>query len=228
MEYFQKNYKKYIKYSSYIIIFLLIILILYKVSSYFYKEKVILILASDVFPNPDSIKPYLLDNVILITYDYYDVNSFSEIIKEVVITLDKEQINKVAHVGIMFHTKIKHTLSLFEQDKIRKVLNHYDLENNNDKIVYEKTKDFFDFLLFSKFLCDLTGASDLDLIACSIVNNSNSNILNLFSDNNFRINLTVSEIGGNTGKWYLEKGNVELIGLYFNKTIETSNIKLIA
>ena len=219
LKFFKKN-TNYVKYLTYLIFILTIIFIIYYIYSYLNKEKVILILSSDVVRNPDELAPYLLKDVIVVMYDYYDVNSFSEIITLVQTAIHKNNITKVKRIGIMFHTKKEYTLSLFESDKIREV--------DGTTNTYQDIKEYYDFLLFVKYLSSTAKVSEIDLISCRILQNKDVNIFDFFDEKNVHINLSMTDIGGDTGKWYLDKGSVDLIGLYFNKYIESSRIVLIA
>ena len=217
LNFLKKDYKKYL---TYVIVILLVIIILYTFNYYFNKEKVILIIASDVIQDIDQIKPYLLDNVIVVMYRYYRVTRFSDITSEVEKAMKEHKITKVKHVGLMFHTKVPHTLSLFEKDKIRKV-------HSGDN-AYDNIREYSDFLLFIQYLHTITGASNIDLISCKILPDRIKNIFNMFRQKDYNLNLSITNIGGDTGNWYLEQGNVNLIGIYFNKHVLSSNIELIA
>ena len=136
LKFLKKDYKKYL---TYVIVILLAIIILYTFNYYFNKEKVILIIASDVIQHIDQIKPFLLDNVVVVMYRYYRVTRFSDITREVENAIKEHKIPKVKHVGLMFHTRVAYTLSLFEQDRIRKVSLDSDMRDN--------VREYYDFLL---------------------------------------------------------------------------------
>ena len=217
LNFLKKDYKKYL---TYVIVILLAIIILYTFNYYFNKEKVILIIASDVIQDIEQIKPFLLDNVVVIMYRYYRVTRFADIISVVENAIKEQKISKVKHVGLMFHTRVAHTLSLFEQDRIRTV--------RLDSHIRDNVREYYDFLLFIQYLHTITGATDIDLIACKILPEKYKNIFNMFRQKDFNINISLTNIGGDTGDWYLEEGNVNLIGLYFKESFVSSNIELIA
>jgi len=219
------NYKKYlfqlldfIMGLALVIIFLAVIILLYKLISYFAKQPVLLLVSSEVVNNISEIKPYLLDNVHVVIYDYYNTKNFSDITELVKKYMrDNNIISNFSHLGIMFDIKEKHTMSLFKRDHKRKVLTGHE-------IVYDNIDVYNDFLLFCEYLSTITRANHIDIISGSVIPKVNKNIFALLSgaQTKFRINISLTNIGGSYGDWYLEQGNVELIGTYFNEKIEES------
>jgi hypothetical protein len=223
------NYKKYlfqlldfIFVLALVIIFLAVIILLYKLISYFAKQPVLLLVSSDVVKNISEIKPYLLDKVHVVIYDYDNTNNFSDIIELVKKYMrDNNIIANFSNVGIMFDIKKEYTMSLFKRDHKRKVLTGHE-------IVYDNIDVYNDFLLFCEYLSTITGAKYIDIISGSVIPKVNKNIFTLLSvgQTKFRINISITNFGGRYGNWYLEQGNVELIGLYFNEKIDESHFDL--
>ena len=217
----KNNYKKYLFHLLYFIIFLAVIIILYKLISYFKKQPILLLISSDVVKNISEIKPFLLENVYVIIYDYDNTQNFSDITEMVKKYMHDNNINYFSRVGIMFDVKKEYTLSLFKHDVNRKVLTGHET-------VYENIDVYNDFLLFCEYLSLITGANNIDILSGAVIPKVNKNIFSLLSGNEakFNINISITNFGGRYGNWYLEQGNVELIGLYFNEKIDDSNFDL--
>jgi hypothetical protein len=212
-----KNYKKYI---IHIIMFFVLILIIFISFNYFFvKEKVILVISNNSIKNLSEITPYLLDNVVPVIYDYDTINNFQDIIDIINNLIKKNNIKKISRVGFMFNVVKEDTLSLFKNDITREV-------NTNHDHLYDNIEDYYDFILFCNYINNLTGAKNIDLISGRIIPERNKNIFSFINSEDLTINLSSGDTGGVEGDWYLDQGNVNLVGLYFNKNIENSGISL--
>lgn len=216
----KKDYKKYFIY--FIILLILIAVIIYIFKSVFKEEKVILFISSNIFGdigNFSVLQPYLLDNVIPIIYDYDKVNSFNDLIILLKNTMKQYNVKKVNHVGIMFDLKQKYKLSLFKKDYNREV-------KGGHEHLYDNIDEYYDFLIFCEYLTFISGTTNIDLIVSAIIQERHKNIFDFFDRPDFKINLSLGNTGGSHGDWYLDQGNVNLIGVYFKETINKSNLSL--
>ena len=83
-------------------------------------------------------------------------------------------------------------------------------------------------ILFGRLINCSTSAGNLDLISCSVAKKPDNDLFKYLNKNS-DININVSiNITGHTSDWYLEQGNRELIGKYFNDNIQNLKIQLIA
>jgi hypothetical protein len=126
-------------------------------------------------------------------------------------------------VGIMFHTEVPNTLQLFRRDK--NVIE----TTSNDKTA----RDQYDtFTLFARSIREMVGIqktiTDIDLISCELLPLSGKTMFKYISQK-AGVNVNAStDASGEGADWYLEEGNRNLVGLYFNTLIYNSGIKLIA
>jgi hypothetical protein len=226
----------YVKYNYWTIITILLLLILVAlfapspVYGYrFYKPaKRILLISTNIseLTYQKDIEQYLIDtnDIKYVYYDFDEINGYLDLLNKIHEIMDEHPLNYES-IGIMFHTEKPNTLKLFKRDK-----NVIETTSN------EKTdRDQYDtFNLFARAVKEMGTSTkrhtitDLDLISCELLPLSGKSMFKYISQRS-GINVNAStDPSGEGADWYLEEGNRNLIGLYFNPTISHSGIKLIA
>jgi len=224
VDWLKKHRSIIIEGSAFLLIVIAVIYFSIEIYRYLHPDKILLLCSSEVVNDEAKIEPYLLPNVIPVIYDYFQTDSFTNIIQLIKETMQKNNITRFKRVGMMFHTSKKFTLKMFRNDKEREITT-----DRKDMFEQQMLEVYDDFILFSNYVHHLTNAEYLDVIACYVVPATNKAIYDYFNDmSDMDINFSMTAIGGDLGNWFLEQGDVPLIGTYFNKNIETSNIVLIA
>lgn len=231
---FSETVQEYIKNHYWMIIIILLLLIIvtlfapspYYNRDYYNPAKRILLISNNIeeLTYERDIEQYLIskEDIKYIYYDYDEVSGYLDLLNKIQELLDKHPL-EYDSVGIMFHTEVPNTLQLFKRDK--NVIE----TTSNDKTA----RDQYDtFTLFARSVKEMVGIqktiTDIDLISCQLLPLSGKTMFKYISQK-AGVNVNAStDVSGEGADWYLEEGNRNLVGLYFNTSIYHSGIKLIA
>jgi hypothetical protein len=214
-----------------IILLLLILVALFAPSpayspAYYSPAKRILLISNNIaeLTYERDIEQYLMskEDIKYIYYDYDEADGYLDLLNRIQDLLDKHPL-EYDSVGIMFHTPKPNTLQLFRKDK--NVIE----TSSNQKVDREQ---YDTFTLFARSIREMVGIkktiTDIDLISCQLLPLSGKTMFKYISQK-AGVNINAStDPSGEGADWYLEEGNRNLVGLYFNPTIYHSGIKLIA
>lgn len=213
----------HLKKNATLLLVALLIIFIIIVALHLKKEKkvhLLLISSRGIFKNEKDVEEYINDTVIYAYYDYEKIVGHYDLVDIIQKTMKKHNVKMVNSVGIMYHSPAENVLELFANDKVI-IVNENDTSLNN-------LKKYDSLILFGRLINCSTSAGNLDLISCSVAKKPNNDLFKYLNKNS-DININVSiDITGHTSDWYLEQGNRELIGKYFNDNIQNLKIQLIA
>ena len=215
--YIEKNWKT-VSYASLGMLFILLAILIY---IYTKPPTRILIIADDVFKNKSHVKKYLIkDGVLYAFYNNKTIIGHYNILHIMDNLMATNDVSKVTSVGLMYHSPGKDELGMFSNAEVVKVI-ETDTSLSN-------LKKYDVFILFARLIKCRTGATNLDMISCSLVQNPDSSLFK-YIDIHALLNVNAStNITGGEGEWVLEQGDRDLIGRYFNHSIKKSDLRLIA
>ena len=214
--YIEKNWKT-VSYASLGVFLILLAIIIY---IYMKPPTRILIIADDVFKNKTYAKHLIIDGVLYAFYNNKTIIGHYNILHIIDNLMATNNVSKVQSVGLMYHSPGKDELGMFSNAEIVKVI---DTDTSLSNL-----KKYDDFILFTRLIQCRTGAANLDMISCSLVQNPDSKLFS-YIDIHALLNVNAStNITGGEGEWVLEQGDRDLIGRYFNHAIKKSDLRLIA
>ncbi len=215
--YIEKNWKT-VSYASFGVFFILLAILIY---IYTKPPTRILIIADDVFKKQSYAKKYLIqDGVLYAFYNSKTVVGHYAILHIIDNLMATNDVSKVRSVGLMYHSPGKDELGMFSNAEIIKVI--------DTDTTLSNVKKYDDFILFARLIHCRTGAIELDMISCSLVQNVDNKLFE-YIDKKSLISVNAStNITGGEGNWVLEQGDRDLVGKYFNHAIKKSDIRLIA
>ena len=197
----------------------------------FYKpKKRILLISSNIeqLTYEKDIEKYLLnvDDIKYVYYDYENTSGYLDLLNLIEFIM-VEYPDEYESVGIMYHNHTPNTLQLFKKDKSI-------IETKSDSIY---TRDQYDrFKLFCRAIYEMGHIpgedrhtiTDIDIISCRVLPQSDKDAFkSIHQESGISVNASTDPTG-RTSDWFLEQGNRNLVGTYFNETIYDSPIKLIA
>ena len=154
-----------------------------------------------------------------VIYDWDRTASFTDLLESVYLAAQAfPKRTRVLSVGIMYHNEVKNTLKCFAQDQMRSTC-------------AQSTNDFSDFLAFVRVLKLLFDIADVDIISCSVVDQTQGTRLNgLCAQLGGTVNINASiKNEGAGGNWVLEEpARVDMVNRYFNSKIRKSGIVMMS
>ena len=209
-----------------LIIFIYLIYIIIINTNYihiFSKPTKLLFVSNNVFHNIIDVDPYLLNDVIYIPYNYENILGYYEFIILIRKILEKNNIYNIENIGFMFHTKSKNAFELFENSTSFKILSSQVNKSETNYVGFDN------IIIFARYIHKIFKTKNLDIIACSVIETTYDNEWEFIEKNTPGIKINMStDFTGNANDWFLERGDRQLIGIYFNDNIKNSDIKLIA
>ena len=172
----------------------------------------VLFISNSVFTYERNDK-YVLPGVVTLEYDFDETTGYMSLLKQLARAVKKHDIVTIDSVGFMYHSDEDNTLQMYANaDKLSTA-------SDTDVTTYT---DFTDFIHTLRYLYNV---KDIDLISCSIINDTKSNVFKELDIKKIHVNASINDTGYG-GDWVLEYGKVKLIGRYFNKKIKRSDITL--
>jgi hypothetical protein len=196
----------------------------------FYKpKKRILLISSNIkqFTYEKDIEKYLVnvDDIKYMYYDYDNISGYMDLVEEIE-DIMKDYPDEYESVGIMYHNNTPNTLQLFKKDT-----NVIDTKSQS----IEARDRYDEFKLFARCINEMghvTGKghviTDIDIITCRLLPESDKDMFKyIHQQTGISVNASTDPTG-NGSDWFLEQGNRDLVGTYFNEHVYDSAIKLIA